>query len=58
VNLERTLASPAAVRRLRAAGRAVGVWTVNAEREAKDLAALGVDVLITDEPGLVRAALG
>jgi glycerophosphoryl diester phosphodiesterase len=56
-NLERTVVSSAFVRRLRAGGLAVGVWTVNATREAKDLAALGVDALITDAPGEVLGAL-
>lgn len=58
VNLERTLASPSTVRRLHRAGRRVGVWTVNAAREAVDLASLGVDLLISDEPAVVLAALG
>jgi glycerophosphoryl diester phosphodiesterase len=34
----------------------VNVWTVNDVREAKDLAALGVDGIITDVPGEMRAA--
>jgi glycerophosphoryl diester phosphodiesterase len=36
----------------------VGVWTVNDPEEAITLARLGVDWLITDGPGVVRAALG
>lgn len=35
----------------------VNVWTVNDPEEAKALAAVGVDGLITDAPGLIRAAL-
>ena len=53
VNLERTLASAATLRRLHAAGRAVGVWTVNAPSEAKELAAIGANLIITDAPGEV-----
>jgi glycerophosphoryl diester phosphodiesterase len=35
----------------------VGVWTVNEEEEAKNLAKLGVSWLITDEPARIVAAL-
>ena len=58
VHLTRTLTSPELVRSLRARGLAVNVWTVDDPTEARDLAALGVDALITDAPGDVRAALG
>jgi glycerophosphoryl diester phosphodiesterase len=58
VHIERTLASPAAVRRWHARGMRVGVWTVNDEQEARDLAAIGVDGLITDVPQRIVAALG
>jgi glycerophosphoryl diester phosphodiesterase len=57
VHLARTLTRPALVRAIRARGVAVNVWTVNEAHEARDLAALGVDALITDAPGDVRAAL-
>jgi glycerophosphoryl diester phosphodiesterase len=57
VHLNRTLTRPDLVRELRARGLAVNVWTVNDPAEAGDLAALGVDALITDAPGEVRAAL-
>jgi glycerophosphoryl diester phosphodiesterase len=57
VNLERTLTRPELVRRIRARGLAVNVWTVVAPAEALDLAALGVDALITDCPGELRAVL-
>jgi glycerophosphoryl diester phosphodiesterase len=46
------------LRSLRGRGYAVNVWTVNAEAEVKDLVALGVDALITDAPGEIRAVLG
>jgi glycerophosphoryl diester phosphodiesterase len=36
----------------------VNVWTVNEPAEARRLDALGVDCLISDEPGKVLAALG
>jgi glycerophosphoryl diester phosphodiesterase len=57
VHLERTLTRPELVRSLRARGFAVNVWTVNDPHEARDLAALGVDALISDAPGEIRAAL-
>lgn len=58
VHLERTLTSPARLRRHQAAGRVVNVWTVEAAAEARDLAALGVDGLICDDPAAMRAILG
>ena len=57
VHLERTLTRPELVAALRARGLLVNVWTVNDPAEARDLAALGVDGLITDAPGEIRAAL-
>jgi glycerophosphoryl diester phosphodiesterase len=36
----------------------VNVWTVNDAIEARDLAALGVDGLITDDPAGIALALG
>ena len=36
---------------------AVGVWTIDEEDEAKNLARLGVDWLITDAPGVLKKAL-
>ena len=39
-------------------GLAVGVWTVNEDEEARNLARLGVSWLISDAPAVVRAALG
>ena len=50
IHLERTQASPEAVAAYHRAGKRVGVWTVNDPSEARDLAALGVDWLITDSP--------
>jgi glycerophosphoryl diester phosphodiesterase len=35
----------------------VSVWTVNSPVEARDLAAIGVDAVISDVPGEIVAAL-
>jgi len=56
LHVERTLASPDSVRKWRAA-RVLNVWTVNDEREARDLSLLGVDSIITDRPGSIRNAI-
>ncbi len=53
VHLERTLANPTAIHALHAAGKRVGVWTVNDASEARDLAALGVDWIVTDDPRIL-----
>jgi glycerophosphoryl diester phosphodiesterase len=58
VHLERTLTRPDLVRSLRARGLVLNVWTVNDPGEARDLAALGVDGIITDDPAGIIAALG
>jgi glycerophosphoryl diester phosphodiesterase len=57
LHVERTQTSPAAIARHRRRGLRIGVWTVNDPREAVDLAALGVQTLITDAPGAVLGAL-
>lgn len=54
---ERTMSFPGAIQRARAAEQIINVWTVNDEQEARDLSALGVDGLITDEPGRIRRAV-
>ncbi len=54
----RTLVDAALLTELRARASFVNVWTVNDPDEARRLAALGVDGLISDEPGVVVAALG
>ncbi|WP_437923613.1 glycerophosphodiester phosphodiesterase family protein [Sorangium sp. So ce291] len=56
-HIERTIASPERIALLKRQGRVVNVWTVNDPREAQDLAALGVDGLITDAPRRLRDAL-
>ncbi len=57
LHLERTQTEPSAIARYRARGLRVGVWTVNEPREAVDLAALGVETLITDAPGVLLGVL-
>lgn len=57
VHLERTIASPERIALLKRRGRVINVWTVNDPSEARDLAALGVDGLITDVPRRIRDAL-
>jgi glycerophosphoryl diester phosphodiesterase len=54
---ERTLCTPELLAGLRARGLLLNVWTVNHAIEAIDLARLGVDGIITDDPALIRAAL-
>ncbi len=51
------LASPGFVSRAHAAGKQVYVWTVNDPVVAAAMLSLGVDGLITDEPGLIRQVL-
>ncbi len=50
VNPERTATRPERVARWKRGGALVCVWTVNEPAEARALAALGVDALITDAP--------
>jgi glycerophosphoryl diester phosphodiesterase len=57
VHPELALASAKRVLRWRAAGALLNVWTVNDIDEARRLAALGVDGIVTDTPGKVLAAL-
>jgi glycerophosphoryl diester phosphodiesterase len=57
VHPQRTLVDAARLRRWRARGLAVNVWTVDAPAEVGRLAALGVDALITNRPAVARAAL-
>jgi glycerophosphoryl diester phosphodiesterase len=56
LHLQRTQTQLTAVARYRARGVRVGVWTVNDPVEATDLAALGVETIITDSPGALLAA--
>lgn len=58
VHPERVLCSPERVRHWKERGALVNVWTVNDPSEARDLAALGVDGLVSDVPEEILAALG
>ncbi len=51
------LAEPRWVAAAHGCGVGVVAWTVNGRRAAGRLAALGVDAVITDEPGVTRRAL-
>jgi glycerophosphoryl diester phosphodiesterase len=51
------LADSSAVARWHAAGLVVNVWTVNDAQRARELAAVGVDGIVTDDVPLVLAAL-
>jgi len=57
VHVERTQTSPGAIARWKRRGLAVGVWTVNDAREARDLLAVGANYVITDQPGALLDAL-
>jgi glycerophosphoryl diester phosphodiesterase len=57
VHPEAALATPAMIRRLKRAGAEVNVWTVNDPEQAKELAALGVDGIMSDRPGVIAEAL-
>jgi len=48
----------ALVERLHRDGLFIAVWTVNSGEEARELASMGVDVIITDFPDRVAEALG
>jgi len=54
---ERTLCTPDRIASWRAREMLLNVWTVNHGSEASDLARLGIDGIITDDPALILAAL-
>ncbi|MGH8958946.1 MAG: glycerophosphodiester phosphodiesterase [Acidimicrobiia bacterium] len=56
-NWELVFAQPDATRKAVAAGLAVAVWTINDPATARAFAKLGVGAIITDDPGLMAAAL-
>ena len=58
VHPERTAVTAHRCARWKAAGMLVNTWTVNDVSEARRLALLGVDAIVTDEPGAVVEALG
>ncbi|MCC6552187.1 MAG: glycerophosphodiester phosphodiesterase [Polyangiaceae bacterium] len=57
LHLQRTITQRARIEALRRRGLFVSVWTVNDPTEARDLAELGVDGIITDAPRVIRGAL-
>jgi glycerophosphoryl diester phosphodiesterase len=57
VHLEHVRLDAAMHRRLTSAGKAIGVWTVNAEADLRRVVGLGVDRVITDEPHLARSVV-
>jgi glycerophosphoryl diester phosphodiesterase len=58
VNPKASLVTAASIAPWQSAGLPVNVWTVNDGEEARRLAGLGVDTLISDVPGEILAALG
>ena len=54
VHVDHRLLDATAHARLTAAGKSIGVWTVNAEADLRRVVGLGVAMLITDEPALAR----
>jgi glycerophosphoryl diester phosphodiesterase len=58
LNPHRTLVTSAALWRWKRHGAPIATWTVNDEQEARHLAELGVDTIISDRPGAIFAALG
>ena len=57
VGLHQELVTAAVVGRVRGAGLMLGVWTVNEKSALRRFVEMGVDVLITDRPDLVRELL-
>lgn len=57
VHLDAATITAARVRRLHSAGLRVVAWTVNDARRANELATMGVDWLISDEPGAMRSSV-
>lgn len=57
VHPHRALVTADALARWKRRGAFVNTWTVNAEDEARKLAELGVDAIISDRPGAILAAL-
>ncbi len=56
--LQFMLVDAAVVRAARAAGVRLGVWTANDEATMRGLIALGVDLITSDRPDLLRRVLG
>jgi glycerophosphoryl diester phosphodiesterase len=58
LGLQHTAVDAAVVAAARQVGVVLGAWTVNDEADIRRLADLGVDVVISDRPDLVRRVLG
>ena len=58
VHPQHTLLSTERAARIKRAGYLLGTWTVNDPARAIELAALGVDTIISDVPGAILSALG
>jgi glycerophosphoryl diester phosphodiesterase len=56
-NVLSVLSAPASVRTAQSLGIAVTCWTVNRESDVRQLAALGIDAMIADNPAEVRDQL-
>lgn len=57
VHPEHVLVTEARMQAWRSKSELVGTWTVNDEARARELASLGVDVLISDRPGAILRAI-
>jgi glycerophosphoryl diester phosphodiesterase len=57
VHPEHVLITEARMQAWRSKSEVVGTWTVNDEARARELAALGVDVIISDRPGAILQAI-
>lgn len=57
VHPEHVLVTEQRMQAWRSRAALVGVWTVNDEQRARELAALGVDYIVSDRPGAILAAL-
>jgi glycerophosphoryl diester phosphodiesterase len=57
VHPQHTLLSPERAARAKRAGLLINVWTVNNPARAHELAALGVDAIISDVPGKILSEL-
>jgi glycerophosphoryl diester phosphodiesterase len=58
VNPHRELVAGLAMTRWKRHGAPIATWTVNEPDEARRVAALGVDTIISDKPGEILRALG
>jgi glycerophosphoryl diester phosphodiesterase len=55
LNVQHDLVETALVQKMHEQGRKIGVWTPNSAAELRRAVQIGVDMIITDEPGLARA---